>query len=126
MLSEYDQLFLFAHGDDEGTELGNIEVTDVWMREQWLNSTKRVKVLGVFSCQEKSWASDIVGLFDYYMTDSESSGANENELFIFVYISSYIRSWNIVESFRLGRFGPIFRTSTDIGYELYEGGMRVD
>lgn len=127
MLSEYDQLFVFAHGEDEGgTSVGNIGITDEWMKVQWLKSKKKVKVLGIFSCQEKSWASDIISLFDYYFTDTKSSGTNENELFIFVFISTYIRSWNIVDSFRLGRFGPIFRTSSDIGYELYEGGMRID
>lgn len=127
MLSKYDQLFVFAHGDDEGgTSIGNIEITDEWMKIQWLKSGKKVKVLGIFSCQEKSWAPDVISLFDYYFTDTKSSGTNENELFIFVYISSYIRSWNIVDSFRLGRFGPIFRTSSDVGYELYEGGMRID
>lgn len=124
-LRTYNQLFIFAHGDETGTFLGEKQIEPDWLIDKLNYPDKCVDVLGLFSCQENLSESQVRNKVDYFLTDSYLSNAHINEMFTYGYIQNYVKSHIVVDSFDIGRLGPIFRANSNPGLELYEGGTRI-
>ena len=124
-VSTYNQLFIFAHGDETGTFLGEKQIKPDWLIDKLQYPDKCVDVLGLFSCQENLSESQVRNNVDYFLTNSYMSNAHINEIFTYGYIQNYVRSHIVIDSFDIGRLGPIFRANSNPGIELYEGGTRI-
>ena len=121
----YNQLFIFAHGDETETFLGKKLIQPEWMIANLQHPEKCVEVLGLFSCQENLSNSLIMDNVDYFLTDSILSNAHINEMFAYGYVQNYVRSHRVVDSFDIARIGPIFRANSNPRLELFEGGTRI-
>ncbi len=124
-LHMYDQLFIFAHGDESGTALGDKEITANWLTQKLDKPGLNLSVLGLFSCQENLSESDVKNHVDYFITDSIMSNPHMNEMFSYGYIQNYLKSYRVFNSFEIGTLSLIFRATSNVGIQLYEGGRLI-
>ena len=122
---QYDQLYIFGHGDDRGSDLGGKNISASWLKEVLSKSDSTIKVLGLFSCQRNLNTSTLKNAVDYLITDSSISSPDYTEMFLFGFFQNYLKSWRIKDSFEIGGLAPIFRASANIRMELYERGLLV-
>jgi len=125
-LSTFDQMFIFAHGDDTGTTLGDTKLAASWISNRFvINKRKRVNILGIFSCQDEFGSSNIAKHVDYFMTDSVQSGPRQSEIFCYSYLKNYFETFNISNSFQHGVVSLLFILTGRPYLKIFEKGVDI-
>ncbi len=127
----YDQVFIAGHGEDKSDtyeghiRLGNKLLTPGMIAD--VVNAKKVKptVLGIFTCGETFYAMEPRSHFDYFIADHQSSVPRFVEMFLYGYLLTYFKSYNVLEAFKAGRMATIFQAKSDPTYQIFTRGVKL-
>jgi len=150
---EYDQVFITGHGEDKSENyeghirLGKKILTPTMISNAVNDNAGHPSVLGIFTCgmiadalKAKDMSPSVLGIFtcgeafygmearnhfDYFIADHQSSVARFVEMFLYGYLLSHFKSYNVLQSFKVGRMSTIFRAKSDPTYKIFTRGVKL-
>lgn len=127
----YDQVFIAGHGENrsktyEGhVRLGNKLLKPGMIAEAINVNQENPSVLGIFTCGEAFYAMESRSQFDYFIADHQSSVPRFVEMFLYGYLFSYFKSYNVLQAFQAGRLATIFKAKSDPTYKIFTRGVKL-
>ena len=127
----YDQVFIAGHGEDKSeTYEGHIRLGRQLLMPGMIATAVKTQaghpsVLGIFNCGEAFYTMESRSQFDYFMADHQSSVPRFVEMFLYGYLLTYFKSYNVLEAFKAGRMATIFRAKSDPTYQLFTRGVKL-
>jgi len=127
----YDQIFIAGHGEDKSDtyeghiRLGNKLLKPGMVAEVMNAHQENPTLLGIFTCGEAFYAMESRSQFDYFIADHQSSVPRFVEMFLYGYLLTYFKTYNVLEAFKAGRMATIFQAKSDPTYQLFTRGVKL-
>lgn len=127
----YDQVFIAGHGEDKSDtyeghiRLGNKLLTPGMITDAANANPENPTVLGIFTCGEAFYAMEARSQFDYFIADHQSSVSRFVEMFLYGYLITYFKTYNVLHAFRAGRLATIFKAKSDPTYKVFTRGVKL-
>ncbi len=127
----YDQVFIAGHGEDKSDtygghiKLGKKLLKPGMIAEAMNAHQENPTLLGIFTCGEAFYAMESRSRFDYFIADHQSSVPRFVEMFLYGYLLTYFKSYNVLEAFKVGRMATIFQAKSDPTYQLFTRGVKL-
>ncbi len=127
----YDQVFIAGHGENKSeTYEGHVRLGAKILTPQMITHAidsggKYPSVLGIFTCGEAFYAMETKSYFDFFIADYQSSVSRFVEMFLFGYLLTYFKSYNVLQAFKAGRLATIFKAKSDPTYQIFTRGVKL-
>lgn len=127
----YDQVFIAGHGEDKSdTYEGHIKLGKKLLKPGMIADAvyaneEHPTVLGIFTCGEAFYAMEARSQFEFFIADHQSSVSRFVEMFLFGYLLTYFKSYNVLQAFKAGRMATIFQAKSDPTYKIFTRGVKL-
>lgn len=127
----YDQVFIAGHGEDKTeTYEGHIRLGNKLLKPgtiaEVIDATKVYPtVLGIFTCGEAFYAMEAKRHIDFFIADHQSSVSRFIEMFLYGYLMTYFKTYNVLQAFQAGRLATIFMAKSDPTYKIFTRGVKL-
>lgn len=127
----YDQVFIAGHGEDKSetyeghVKLGNKLLMPGMIAEAMNANAAHPSVLGLFTCGEAFYAMEAKNHFEFFMADHQSSVSRFVEMFLYGYLITYFKTYDVFHAFQAGRLATIFKAKSDPTYKIFTRGVKL-
>jgi hypothetical protein len=123
--SKYSHVLIFGHGDENATYLGDTKLSDNQLIKAIGTNNQTLSALGIFSCQENLPDMKVKNHIDYFITNSHTCSEKTAKGFASAYFSKLLQAQDILKAYDHAAHAMLFRIIAELGFQLYQGGVRI-